>query len=210
MVISYAETIMKPSASILHTKYVGSTAHFLSHVQTNIAAGLYFDHKVYSLSGDGPVVSKQGRDGKGTTIPDDFNESLASYTMAYNYAHEHFNMKPDDTVLLTESSLYVNYPGSGLILHTDDHALGLDGTTQIGVDMHRCITLLVYLNDDFEGGAIHFPDQAFRIKPQAGTMIMFPSNKKFMHTVEPIISGNRYAYQRMYGIASARSGAFTE
>lgn len=73
-------------------------------------------------------------------------------------------------------------PGSGMGPHAD----GQDGDYNLG------FTVVMYLNDDYEGGEISFPNHNVKIKPKAGSLIMFPATKEFIHQVEPIISGTRY------------------
>ena len=64
-----------------------------------------------------------------------------------------------------------------------------DGGTGIG----RAISALVYLNDDYEGGEIEFPFFNVKIKPQAGMMLLFPSNYAYTHIAHPITNGTKYA-----------------
>jgi predicted 2-oxoglutarate/Fe(II)-dependent dioxygenase YbiX len=52
------------------------------------------------------------------------------------------------------------------------------------------ITALLYLNDEYEGGQLSFPDDKLMIKPAKGSMIIFPS--RLVHGVELISGGNRY------------------
>lgn len=49
-----------------------------------------------------------------------------------------------------------------------------------------------YLNDDYDGGEIYFPNQNIEIKPKPNTLIFFPGNMKFLHGVKPITKGVRY------------------
>lgn len=56
------------------------------------------------------------------------------------------------------------------------------------------ITILVYLNSDFEGGELVFPEYGLRIKPEAGTMLMFPSGHQYSHYVTPVSSGVRWYF----------------
>jgi predicted 2-oxoglutarate/Fe(II)-dependent dioxygenase YbiX len=56
----------------------------------------------------------------------------------------------------------------------------------------RDVTLLIYLNDDYEGGELEFPDWSCKFKPKAGTLIAFPSYIEFSHKVHPVTSGKRY------------------
>lgn len=64
-----------------------------------------------------------------------------------------------------------------------------DGGTNTG----RAISALVYLNDDYEGGEIEFPHFNVKIKPQAGMMILFPSNFAYYHIAHPVKKGTKYA-----------------
>jgi hypothetical protein len=54
------------------------------------------------------------------------------------------------------------------------------------------ISSVLYLNDDYEGGELHFPNQGIRIKPKAGSVIIFPSVPPFLHESTKIISGTKY------------------
>lgn len=56
----------------------------------------------------------------------------------------------------------------------------------------RDVTILIYLNDDYEGGELEFPDWGVRFKPKIGTLIAFPSYIDFSHRVHSITSGQRY------------------
>jgi Rps23 Pro-64 3,4-dihydroxylase Tpa1-like proline 4-hydroxylase len=65
-----------------------------------------------------------------------------------------------------------------------------DDTAKRGVD--RDITCVVYLNDDYQGGNIHFDFFNTKIKPNASDILMYPTTWQFSHGVEPVI-GDRYA-----------------
>ena len=57
----------------------------------------------------------------------------------------------------------------------------------------RDLSLLLYLNDDFEGGELFFNKFNYRFKPKAGMAVMFPSDNRYMHTAETVEEGVRYA-----------------
>ena len=64
---------------------------------------------------------------------------------------------------------------------------------------HRRATLLIYLNDDFEGGETEFVKMGLKIKPEAGKGILFWTTKeedkileKSMHRGHPVLSGNKW------------------
>jgi hypothetical protein len=86
--------------------------------------------------------------------------------------------------------------GIGISLHADDSTYG-------SADFHRVITVLVYLNSDYVGGEIHFPEHDIKLKPAPGDVLIFPSNRMFKHQVLPIVSGERFAIMQTWNIVSA-------
>jgi len=56
----------------------------------------------------------------------------------------------------------------------------------------RDVTILVYLNDDYEGGELEFKNFGVSLKPKARTLIAFPSYIEYTHQVHPVTSGERY------------------
>ena len=57
----------------------------------------------------------------------------------------------------------------------------------------RDLSIVFFLNNDFEGGDFVFPQLKIRIKPEPGMMICFPSNHHYLHGVEPVTKGKRYS-----------------
>lgn len=60
------------------------------------------------------------------------------------------------------------------------------------------IATLVYLNNDYEGGEIYFPEYDIFIKPEPGDLLTFPDNPNFVHGVKPVVSGVRYTTPRWF------------
>jgi prolyl 4-hydroxylase len=64
----------------------------------------------------------------------------------------------------------------------------------------RVITMLMYLNDDFEGGETDFPNLKTKYKPQQNAGLLFYSLEKngnlchplSLHAGTPVLSGNKY------------------
>ena len=54
------------------------------------------------------------------------------------------------------------------------------------------MSAVLYLNDEYEGGELQFEQQGITIKPEAGSVIIFPSVEPFYHESLAIISGNKY------------------
>lgn len=62
----------------------------------------------------------------------------------------------------------------------------------------RVLSSVMYLNDNYEGGEIEFKNSSVKIKPEAGSIIFFPSNFLYIHEVYPIISGTRYSMPQWF------------
>jgi predicted 2-oxoglutarate/Fe(II)-dependent dioxygenase YbiX len=57
----------------------------------------------------------------------------------------------------------------------------------------RDLSIIFYINDEFEGGELIFPNLHIQIKPKPGMMVCFPSDQNYLHGVVPIKSGMRYS-----------------
>ncbi len=62
----------------------------------------------------------------------------------------------------------------------------------------RVLSVLLYLNDDYEGGEIEFRHSNLKFKPEAGSVLFFPSNFLYVHEVYPVTKGPRYALPNWY------------
>lgn len=80
--------------------------------------------------------------------------------------------------------------GSGLLRY--DGGGHLPAHTDLG-NSSRVLSTVTYLNDDFDGGEIEFIHSNVKIKPEAGSIIFFPSNFLYVHEVYPVTSGTRYS-----------------
>lgn len=70
-------------------------------------------------------------------------------------------------------------------------------------DFKPIISLILYLNSDYEGGELCIGSQDksevfLKLKPRPGTAIIFDA--KHFHWTEPVISGIRYSYTAFYKI----------
>lgn len=72
--------------------------------------------------------------------------------------------------------------GSNMGPHCDSY----DGNLDIA------FSIVMYLNDEYTGGEISFPNHNISIKPQPGSLIIFPSQEPFLHQVKTVESGQRY------------------
>lgn len=79
-------------------------------------------------------------------------------------------------------------PGAVMQEHCDHISSLFDGSNR-GIPI---LTVLMQLNDDFDGGELVFFGQEV-VQMKAGTAIVFPSNFLYPHRVEPVTGGARYS-----------------
>ncbi len=101
---------------------------------------------------------------------------LAAATVPYAIKHD-----IDD--LYHEQYNMLRYQGG------QEYKAHADGTTADG----RCVSAIVYLNDTYEGGEVEFVNFGIKIKPEAGMLLLFPSNYAYRHIAHPVKSGTKYA-----------------
>lgn len=83
------------------------------------------------------------------------------------------------------------YPlGGKYDIHNDSEDV-IDGKIKKVAD--RDISIICYLNDDYEGGELEFPFLGLKIKPIRGTIISFPSYYEYPHRVHPVTKGERFS-----------------
>ena len=89
-------------------------------------------------------------------------------------------------VLFSDAILVVRWDGEAMAPHRD-HRFA-DGTPNR--TPWREWAGVIYLNDDYIGGALTFPESGETYRPVAGTLVMFPATH--LHGVEPAANGPRY------------------
>jgi len=60
--------------------------------------------------------------------------------------------------------------------------------------VNRDYSAILYINDQFEGGPLYFPQHDFRVFPKPGLLVCFPSDGRYVHQAEPVTRGIRYAF----------------
>ena len=79
-------------------------------------------------------------------------------------------------------------PGAKNALHWDNYIENGD----------EDVSSLLYINDDYSGGELHFPNQNLKIKPKKGTFIFFSGDETVEHEVTTVTEGNRNAFVGFY------------
>jgi len=93
------------------------------------------------------------------------------------------------------SDIYPDYLGLVKWENGDYQHPHADGELENGIQhpYHwRNFGCVLYLNDNYDGGEIYFPNQNIEIKPKPNTLVFFPGTMEYLHGVRNIINGVRY------------------
>ena len=86
-----------------------------------------------------------------------------------------------------ESFNFVKYNQGQHFQYHNDHGFSYNCT----------VSLVAYLNDDYEGGGLHFAKQDILYTPKAGDLVVFPSNYMYPHRAMPVEKGTKYSLVTM-------------
>lgn len=78
--------------------------------------------------------------------------------------------------------------GQQTVLHCDDGRVGV----------HRKVSGLLYLNEDFTGGELFFNKLNINYSPKSGDILFFPSSFPFTHEAKKVESGTKYCVVRFW------------
>jgi predicted 2-oxoglutarate/Fe(II)-dependent dioxygenase YbiX len=139
------------------------------------------------------VVNKKVRDTQEVHLSDKLRNKLTAFDdkNILAFINPFYGVEVRDR----ERSQILHYGvGGHYIPHVDAETLYKD---DLGHDvwektLDRDLSIVYFLNDDFAGGELVFPDLDLLIKPEAGTLVCFPSDHNFVHGVRPVTSGHRY------------------
>lgn len=68
----------------------------------------------------------------------------------------------------------------------------------------RDLSLLLYLNEDFDGGGLTFMNFNFHFRPKVGDLLVFPSDNRYEHQAEKVESGLRYCIASWAALVGTR------
>jgi len=126
----------------------------------------------------------------GTVKPSEFGLSDTVF--------EEINQKLEDAIIavygkdVTPSSIHAQKweVGSSANPHSDNS--DFDGNPTEGFENLKYVGIL-YLNSDYEGGDLYFPEHEISIHPNSGSMYLFSGGVENIHGVTEITSGIRYS-----------------
>lgn len=182
--IHYYKNII-PNTSFLINE-IEETNEFCSEY-TNISKW-----KEWTASNDTSLVYGQGKDGvfspRKLIDENDFRifqvSSIINYAIKYGIVNYCSLKKIQEPWLPDFFQIKKYVPGADMGPHIDSN-----DPTDI---KHPIVSGVLYLNDNYEGGEIEFPNQNISIKPSPGSLIIFPSTSPYLHHPKKIINGNKY------------------
>lgn len=90
----------------------------------------------------------------------------------------------------TESVSIVYYPtGSFNAPHADNCIIDNGAVTRVKDWTH---TGIIFLNNNFTGGELVYPNQGCVFIPTVGTMVITPAGEDYIHYVNPVSTGERF------------------
>ena len=96
------------------------------------------------------------------------------------------------------------FTGDSHIPHADNERLE-DGVWVPNHTPQRDYTGIAYLNDNFVGGNLVFPELNVVITPKPGLLVGFPSSHDFVHAVPTVLSGKRYSLPIWFTLNSTKA-----
>lgn len=108
---------------------------------------------------------------------------------------------------LKVSELYCSYFSFHKLLEgmrVSPHSDSMDIDGKEGAKDREFATLL-YLNDDFEGGELYFPEHGVEYSPEKGSLVLFSGGKNNLHGVKTVLNKDRNAIIGFWGKGEPQS-----
>jgi predicted 2-oxoglutarate/Fe(II)-dependent dioxygenase YbiX len=125
----------------------------------------------------------------GNTIPSDFGLPNDIFMSVNSKLEEAVTAVYNKKVI--PSSIHAQKWDIGSLANPHSDNSDFEGNPTEGFDNLKYVGIL-YLNKDYEGGDLYFPEHGISIKPNAGSMYIFSGGVENIHGVTEITSGTRY------------------
>lgn len=142
-----------------------------------------------TVGADSDKIDLEYRNTLWIPIPDDMRANLHN-AIAGIYESSLINVYEQNIVNL-EPVQMLYYPIGGKYDQHNDSEEFIDD--KLVKTINRDVSVICYLNDDYEGGELEFIFLGLKIKPKKGTIIAFPSYFEFTHRVHPVTKGDRFS-----------------
>jgi hypothetical protein len=124
-------------------------------------------------------------------------KDMISSNVPDSYTIDEFIFKVVGVLLKKIKSLYLDFKGvqdDGYTLRkffggTKLHADGIHSKCGGFTNAVRCLSLIIVLNDDYDGGIFNFPNQGIKFKVKKGEAVMFPPYWTHPHSVTSVGEG---------------------
>ena len=93
----------------------------------------------------------------------------------------------------------IDHPGEkqfNIVKFEEGYAMHLHVDTMSVSALH--LASVYYINDNYSGGEIRFPQHNLTIKPDANTLILFPGNENYWHETLEVTKNNRYTSTKFF------------
>jgi len=100
----------------------------------------------------------------------------------------------DDNVLIkkyVDTLKYVNEFQRDLVYRFYDEGDCYDWHVDEAPDVHFVLSVIMYLNDDFEGGSTLFLEDKVKVNPNKGSVLIFPCDFRTIHKGTKVKSGTK-------------------
>ncbi len=159
-------------------KYADSQAHSALGVVDREKSG---KDNIVEQKHEGRITDHVHIDGKALEILNLFNDIYCRQLASFYDVNFEWYERPQ----------ILRYPPGGKYnQHADADHQEAEGWVRV---QDRDFSVLLYLNDDYEGGELHLVNWNFTIKPKPGMLLAFPSDWRYLHAALPTVSGVRYA-----------------
>jgi len=171
-IIYYKEIISNPNEVIEYFESIDQTSwdDWISSDNTNIRHG--FSKRVSYLD----------LDGKNENLSLISSSIKNAITSATEYYRSKIETKAVDVPNFFDIKKYTD--GADMGTHTDSE----DDSDK----KHPVLSAVLYLNNNYGDGEIEFIKQGIKIKPEPGSLILFPSVPPYYHRPIPVTYGTKY------------------
>jgi predicted 2-oxoglutarate/Fe(II)-dependent dioxygenase YbiX len=114
---------------------------------------------------------------------------------------------------MTINYLYSEYPQIVRWREGDEMTPHADNMEQDGTENSspwRAFGGVLYLNSDFCGGKIYYPNLGIEVTPKPGMIVLHPAGIKYTHGVSKITKGKRYTVSTFFTYEKNYAGFFPE
>ena len=133
---------------------------------------------------------------KNLSLDDNLNQKILYVINAIKETHHLCSNTYTKILNIKKPTVINNY---AINKYFSGESMGLHVDSYENSDEKR-FTILIYLNDDYEGGEIEFPNQNIKFKPQAGSALIFPTQEPYAHKSYDVLNGFKYFVLGEFGL----------